>query len=218
MPSSEAPAADGPGVPGRGEDARAETLERLRHAIAGVGADGVVSAEARGHAEDVEAGDDADYAKAKKRGLNMLSARSHSVAELRRKLIAKEHTPEAAERVVVRFQELGLLDDAAYAEEYVRGKREGRALSKAVLRRELADKGVAEEHISQALAPIEDADEAELAIRLVEKKLPGVARLPREKQERRLLGMLARRGFPPGLSLRIVSELLDDAGTGAAIE
>lgn len=123
--------------------------------------------------------------------------------------MARRDVPDdVAERVLDRFTEVGLIDDAEYARMFVRSRQESRGLARRALAVELRRKGVDAETAAAALAEVDEASEADAARALLRKRWrPG---LDPEVQTRRLLGMLARKGYPPGLSLRLIAEMRDD--------
>jgi regulatory protein len=108
--------------------------------------------------------------------------------------------------------EVGLIDDAAYAQEYVRIRRETRGLSARALARELARKGVGDADAEQALSELDTEADRTTARALVEKKWASVARLDRDAARRRLVGMLGRRGYAPGLAFAVVREVEAERG------
>jgi regulatory protein len=116
---------------------------------------------------------------------------------------------EAAETVLDRFGEVGLIDDAAFARAWVSSRQAGRGLARRALRAELHAKGVDAETAAAAVQLVDDEDEREAARRLVERKLPGMRRLDRATATRRLIGMLARKGYSGGLAAAVVREALD---------
>ena len=154
-----------------------------------------------------EAGDyDADYSKAKKSAMNMLAMRDHSSAELREKLIKRELMPEAVDDLIAKLQKSRLLNDEEFAHRYVRAHRERRKLSQSALRRELGKKGIPAELISNA---VDDVDgEEELARQVAEKKAASSRGLDYKVRERRILGMLARRGFSSTVCIKVTREVL----------
>jgi len=84
-----------------------------------------------------------------------------------------------------------------------------------VLRRELQDKGVSAADQDAALGQIDEDDERELARGLAQKKARTVKSVPvdragRDKELRRIVGVLARRGFPESMALQIAKEALDE--------
>jgi regulatory protein len=125
-------------------------------------------------------------------------------------LLARRGVPEdAATRVLDRFTEVGLIDDAAFAAAWVSSRQSGRGLARRALAAELRAKGVDGEVASAAVAEVDPQDEWDTARRLVERKLPAMRRLDRVTAERRLVGMLARKGYGGGLAGWVVREALD---------
>jgi regulatory protein len=125
-------------------------------------------------------------------------------------LLAKRGVPDgAAEAVLDRFTEVGLIDDAAFARMWVSSRQSGRGLARRALGAELRAKGVDPEVAAVAVQSVDDEDERAAARRLVERKLPGMRRLDRATATRRLIGMLARKGYGGGLAAAVVREALD---------
>jgi SOS response regulatory protein OraA/RecX len=128
-------------------------------------------------------------------------------------LLAKKGVPEdAAATVLDRFAEVGLIDDAAFAAAWVSSRQSGRGLARRALASELRAKGVDGEVAAAAVEQVDPQDEWDSARRLVERKLPSMSRLDRVTAERRLMGMLARKGYGGGLAGYVVREALDAAG------
>jgi len=131
-------------------------------------------------------------------------------------LLARRGVPdEAAEAVLDRFTEVGLIDDAAFARAWVSSRQAGRGLARRALSAELRAKGVDPEVAALAVAAVDDDDERVAARRLVDRKLGSVRRVDRATATRRLMGMLARKGYNGGLAAAVVREALDDAGAVA---
>jgi regulatory protein len=115
--------------------------------------------------------------------------------------------------VLDRYVEVGLVNDAEFAEMWVRSRHSIRGNARSVLRRELRDKGVPTDEAEAALATITDEAERERAGDLVRRKLASTSRLEHQARVRRLTSMLARRGYPPGICFGVVKEVLDDPDT-----
>ena len=141
--------------------------------------------------------------------LRLLRYRPRSEHELRQRLLEKEHSAEDVSEALDRIRAWGLINDADFAAEWVRGRRRRRGKSRGALERELRDKGVAEAHIAEAVAGIDASEDRGQAAELVRARL---ARRPRtvggdkadEGERRRLVGYLSRRGYPTGLALSVV--------------
>ncbi|GAA1561469.1 regulatory protein RecX [Brevibacterium picturae] len=156
--------------------------------------------------EDESEDFDASYAKAKKTAMNMLAMRDHASGELRDKLLKRDFLPEAVDELIAKLQKSRLLDDEEFAHRYVRAHRERRKLSRTALKRELNKKGLSADIVSGA---VEDVDgEEDLARQVAEKKAASSRGLDYEVRERRILGMLARRGFASSVCLKVTREVL----------
>ncbi|QXG77854.1 recombination regulator RecX [Modestobacter sp. L9-4] len=128
-------------------------------------------------------------------------------------LLAKKEIPaEVADAVLDRFTDVGLIDDAAFAAAWVSSRQSGRGLARRALASELRAKGVDGEVAAAAVAEVDPQDEWDSARALVARKMPSMQRHDRVTAERRLMGMLARKGYGGGLAGYVVREALDDAG------
>jgi regulatory protein len=107
------------------------------------------------------------------------------------------------------MEAVGLVDDAAFARDWVESRQQRRHLSKSALRRELQTKGVDREQIDEAVAEVEGDDELAAAEALALKKVRSMTGLAREVQYRRLAGALARRGFSAGVTSTVLGRVLD---------
>jgi regulatory protein len=127
--------------------------------------------------------------------LNRLTRGPRTKKQLAQMLALKEVPEDISLSILDRFEEVHLIDDAAYARAFASDRRASRGLSKSALKRELNQAGVAAEFIDEALEPIQLEDEVLLAINLVRKRWRSVSSLPRDARQRRLAGYLGRRGF-----------------------
>jgi regulatory protein len=131
--------------------------------------------------------------------LRLLGHRARSRVELVRQLRRSGHAPGAVEAAMIRCDELGYLDDAAFAQAHVRDRLKFRPRGRRVLLAELRTKGVGEEVARGAIEEVfSDAgvDEAGLADAIALKRLRSLEGLPASVARRRLTAYLARRGFP----------------------
>jgi regulatory protein len=143
--------------------------------------------------------------------LRQLAMAPRSRAELAQKLAQRDCPEDVAATVLDRMTEVGLIDDEAYAQMLVRSQQAGRGLARRALARELRKKGI-EEHLAEvALATISDEDERDRARAIVDKKLRAMHGLGIDVQTRRLAGMLARKGYPPGVTYAVIREAIADA-------
>lgn len=163
------------------------------------------------------AAEEADpYTRAKTIVYNQLAYSAKTRGQLRKKLQAEGFEAELIEPLLDKFEAAKLIDDAEYAETFVRQKSRTKKLSRAALRRELAERGVCGEEAENALAQRTDEQEREDAAELVRKKLrPGMDlsdRAEKDRVTRRLLGMLARRGYSSSVSMSVIREELATYG------
>src|SRR5581483_2843808 len=127
--------------------------------------------------------------------------------------LRKRGIPEwAGEEMLSRFEDVGLIDDAAFAAAWVESRHRGRGLARRALERELRTKGVEGSLAAEAVAGLDPEREEETARDLVVRKARATRGLAREARIRRLVGMLARRGYPEGLAFRIVRDVLSAEG------
>ena len=145
--------------------------------------------------------------------LRLLTARPRSRAELADALRRRGIPEEVGEPVLDRLSEVGLIDDAAFAESAVHSAHRHRGLGRRALRTELRRKGVSSEIADHAVAGVRPEDEEQRARELVQRKLRTTTVRDASSLARRLGAMLARRGYSEGLAWRVVrDELGPDRG------
>lgn len=143
--------------------------------------------------------------------LRQLTAAPRSRAQLEQVLRKKDCPDEVAVAVLDRMEEVGLVDDVAYAGMLVRSQQAGRGLARRALAQELRRKGVDDETAQAALDEVDPHDEEERARALVAKRIRSMSGLDPLVQTRRLAGMLARKGYGSQLAMRVVREAVRDA-------
>jgi regulatory protein len=148
--------------------------------------------------------------------LRALTGAPKTRSQLADLLAARDIPDDAAETVLDRFTEVGLIDDAAFARAWVSSRQAGRGLARRALSAELRAKGVDAEVAAEAVEAVDDQDERETARRLVDRKVGAMRRLDRATATRRLMGMLARKGYNGGLAAAVVREALDADGADQA--
>ncbi|MER8009883.1 recombination regulator RecX [Streptomyces sp. NPDC094149] len=144
--------------------------------------------------------------------LRLLTGTPRTRKQLADALRKREIPDEAAEEVLSRFEEVGLINDGAFADAWVESRHHGRGLARRALVQELRTKGVESEVIDAAVAQLDSEQEEETARELVARKLRSTRGLDRDKRLRRLAGMLARKGYPEGMALRVVRQALEEEG------
>lgn len=125
--------------------------------------------------------------------------------------LARKNVPaDVAGALLDRFEEVGLLDDAAYAANYAASRNEYAHHGRRLIQRDLARRGVSDELISEAVVEIDDEAELEAALAFARKKLRSMSALEPHVVRRRLAGGLARRGFGPGTVSAVLAQLRTD--------
>jgi regulatory protein len=117
-----------------------------------------------------------------------------------------------ADEVLSRFEDVGLIDDGAFADAWVESRHHGRGLARRALAQELRTKGVDSALIDAAVGRLDTEQEEATARELVARKMRVTRGLDRDKRLRRLAGMLARKGYSEGMALRVVREALEEEG------
>jgi regulatory protein len=142
--------------------------------------------------------------------LRRLTAAPRTRAELRTDLLRRGIPEEVADRVLDRFVDVGLVDDASYAQLWVESRQRTRGSARSVLRQELRAKGVADADVEEALAGIDPDAERERARDLVRSKLASTLRLEPDARVRRLVGVLQRRGYSSSVAFAAVRDVLGE--------
>ncbi|MCH0561926.1 MULTISPECIES: recombination regulator RecX [unclassified Streptomyces] len=144
--------------------------------------------------------------------LRLLTGTPRTRKQLADALREREIPDDAAEEVLSRFEDVGLIDDGAFADAWVESRHHGRGLARRALARELRTKGVDSALIDEAVSQLDSEQEEATARELVARKLRATRGLDRDKRLRRLAGMLARKGYPEGMALRVVRQALEEEG------
>jgi len=162
----------------------------------------------------VDAAEEERLAPIKAKAVRLINHRARSTAELRQRLLDAEFEPEGVEEVIDRCTASGMLDDAQFAQEWVRQREKNQKKSVAVLRRELQRKGIAQALIEDALSQVDEESQEQILEELVTKKAASLKTRPADRKEydkalRRVVGVAARRGFPQGLAMTYARRALD---------
>jgi regulatory protein len=139
--------------------------------------------------------------------LRHLAVRPRTRAELAHALARRRIDDEVITEVLDRYDEVGMIDDAAFARAWVSSRHAGRGLARRALAGELRQRGIAGDLVGEALETLNDEQEAATARALIERKLRTTTGPP-DAVVRRLVGMLARKGYPAGLAISTVKDAL----------
>jgi regulatory protein len=148
--------------------------------------------------------------------LRLLTMSPRTRSQLADALRRKNVPEDVAERVLSRFSEVGLIDDAAFSRAWVESRHRGRGLAGRALATELRRRGVADETVQEAVSVLDSDQEESRARDLVDRRLASTRGSDPVSRMRKLVGMLARKGYAPGLAYRVVKEAL--AAEGADVE
>lgn len=159
-----------------------------------------------GRGRDEEPSDPAE--RAREICLRLLAVRPRTRAELAAALKQRGIADEVAGEVLARYGEVGMVDDQAFARAWVTSRHHGRGLARRALAAELRRKGVDSETVGRALDDLDPETEVATARALVDRKLRTERGRPTEALLRRLVGMLARKGYSPALALRVTRDAL----------
>ncbi|QGU02226.1 Regulatory protein RecX [Corynebacterium kalinowskii] len=154
-------------------------------------------------------------AQVRHRALLLLDQRARSRAELDTRLARLEFESGLIQEVLDDLERSGLIDDYAFASEWVRQRHQLRGKSRRALSQELDAKGISADIKDEALQQVSEEDESEIAITLAVKKARTIRTQPTDRKDydkhlRRIVGMLARRGYGESLSYRVAKRALDD--------
>lgn len=136
-----------------------------------------------------------------------LSYRPRSTQEIRRNLAEKSIPEPVIAQAVERLEQMGVLDDAAFAQFWVRARTSSKPMGKNALRYELRQKGIADDIIDAVLESVDNADEAYKAAAARARKMRGVSR---QAFRAKLAGLLQRRGFDYGAINDALTRLMDE--------
>lgn len=148
--------------------------------------------------------------------LRLLAYAPRTRAQLAAALSRRGVPDEAAETVLGRFTEVGLIDDGMFASAWVESRHYSRGLSGRALGAELRSRGVGAEDIQAAVAELAPDQEIATARSLVASRLAATRGQPPVARVRRMIGTLARKGYPPALAYRLVREALEQEGVDLA--
>ena len=130
--------------------------------------------------------------------LRLLTARSYTVRDLRRKLVHREYSPDDVNATIERLERSGLLDDASYAERFARGKLVNESASRRRVAQLLVRKGIAQDVVEDAVARVVESEDVDAAVsieKVARKKLQTLTGLDPRVARQRLFAFLARRGY-----------------------
>ena len=150
--------------------------------------------------------------------LRRLSHAPRTRKELAKDLKDKDISDEVASVALDRFEEVGLINDQALASNYVSSQHERKGLGKNALRQQLRAKGVSDDVALEAISQISDDQEFQAAFALACKKIRSLQKDDAKTQLRKIVGVLARKGYSSNLAFRVAKEVITDLPDGLPLE
>lgn len=124
----------------------------------------------------------------------------------------KQVPPDMAESILDQLSDYNYVNDEEFATNFVQAKHFNQRQGASVVRHELRRKGVDDEIAAAALEQITEESQQEAAEYLVARKMRSTVGLDHAKRVNRLVGMLARKGYSPGLAYQVVREAIANEG------
>ena len=150
--------------------------------------------------------------------LRRLSNAPRTRKELAQDLKKKNIEEDVAQVALDRFEELGLINDQTFSENFVSAPHQRRKLGKKALKQQLRSKGVSDEIANQAISQISDEDEFKAALTLALKKIRSIQHDDPQSQIRKIVGLLARKGYSANLSFQVAKEVINDLPEGLTLQ
>ena len=150
--------------------------------------------------------------------LRRLSHAPRTRKELAKDLKDKDISDEVANVALDRFEEVGLINDQDLASNYVSSQYERKGLGKNALRQQLRAKGVSDDVALEAISQISDDQEFQAAFALACKKIRSLQRDDAKTQLRKIVGVLARKGYSSNLAFSVAKEVIKDLPDGLPAE
>lgn len=141
------------------------------------------------------------------RALRLLAARQRTRRELQTRLLRAGFQADEVREELDRLQEVGLVDDARFAAEFVEHALDRRLEGRRAIAASLSAKGLDRGLIEEALGGAAGDDQERLE-RLAEARARRLRGLPPEAAYRRLLSFLVRRGHEPAAARRAAAVAL----------
>lgn len=139
--------------------------------------------------------------------LHLLSARQRSRQDVEGRLLKKGYDPDVVIQILERLVELELLDDGKFAEQWAATRHKGKGLSRSAIKRELNTHGISQELIETSLESISDEAELKAAYEIAQARVSRLRGLSQDVQIRRLVSLLARRGYSGGVAFKVAKDV-----------
>ena len=164
--------------------------------------------------EPAERGSTLREVRAENVSMHALTRRGMSRWELEKTLRSRELDEEVVEAELDRLEGVGLLDDAALAETFVRTQHDRKGLGRGAITAELRRRHIDQEHIDAALEQVDDDDEQNRATELAVKRAGQLSSYDLETAKRRLHGFLSRKGYSSAVVRAAIDEAMSPRSSG----
>jgi regulatory protein len=153
--------------------------------------------------------------KTRRIALEFLGVRDRSVREMRERLLKRGREVADIDTVVADLEALGLLDDHKFVRRWIETRRERRPEGVPKVMRDLLRRGIDKQVIEQILQELdEDLGSPDEALELLLRSRSRYAGLEKVKGQRRMYGLLARRGFDPDTTRQAVERAWSEIESG----
>ncbi|MET4639675.1 regulatory protein RecX [Mycetocola sp. 2940] len=125
-------------------------------------------------------------------------------------------TAHQANSVLDHLRDLGYVDDRVLAEQLKHALYERKGQSRAVVARAMSGRSIEREIIDEVLDDIDSGDELSAATEIAAKRASQLTGLDKQTLERRLVGYLARRGYPGNIVREAIAPLLAGRSSSAS--
>ena len=163
---------------------------------------------------DLDKGNKRREVRAENVSMHALTRRGMSRWELEKTLLSRELDGEVVEAELDRLEAVGLLDDAALAETFVRTQHDRKGLGRGAITAELRRRHIDQAHIAAALEQVDDDDEQTRATELAVKRAGQLSSYDLETAKRRLHGFLSRKGYSSSVVRAAIDEALSPRSSG----
>ncbi|QKJ19801.1 regulatory protein RecX [Microbacterium hominis] len=148
--------------------------------------------------------------------LRRLRTRQLSVKEARAVVSERDLDAASVDHVIARFVDLRYLDDTALAEQLVHVGLDRKGQGRKAIAQTLAQRGIPREVADEAIASLPD-DDAERALEFARTKVRQLDRVDDDTALRRLVGQLARRGYPGPVAMDAARAALKEQRSGGGV-
>lgn len=147
--------------------------------------------------------------RAKLRAMHLLGDMDRTEAVLREKLRQGGYTQEIIDRAIEYVKSFGYLDDARYAENFVRSRQKSK--SRKEIRAVLLQKGVSSDLIENAFENCSDEGGEQEAVRVLMRKKKFNPKTADDRDKQKIYAYLARKGFGYETIRQVIQNYEDDA-------